>query len=131
MYKKVFIVDDDEVSIFLTEAILEAESFANECKGFLDAKIALQNLMDSVQGSSTEALPEVVFLDLNMPFLSGWDFLEALSPYEQALRGRCRIYILTSSVDEQEQKRAADSKLVAGFLQKPLEDEWLLQLQKN
>ncbi|WP_299754654.1 response regulator [uncultured Pontibacter sp.] len=131
MYKKVFIVDDDEVSIFLTEAILEAESFANECKGFLDAKIALQNLMDSVHGSSTEALPEVIFLDLNMPFLSGWDFLEALSPYEQALRGRCRIYILTSSVDEQEQKRAAHSKLVAGFLQKPLEDEWLLQLQKN
>ncbi|MCX2740304.1 response regulator [Pontibacter anaerobius] len=131
MYNKVFIVDDDEVSIFLTEAILEAESFATECKGFLDAKTALQNLLDSAKGSSEDALPEVIFLDLNMPFLSGWDFLEALSPYEQALKGRCRIYLLTSSVDEQERTRAAGTSLVAGFLQKPLEDEWIMQLKES
>ncbi|WP_276496383.1 response regulator [Pontibacter litorisediminis] len=130
MYNKVFIVDDDEVSIFLTEAILEAESFATECKGFQDAKAALQNLLESAK-DSPEALPEVIFLDLNMPFLSGWDFIEALSPYEEDLKGRCRIYILTSSVDEQERRRAHGNSLVAGFLQKPLEDEWLLQLKKS
>jgi two-component system, chemotaxis family, chemotaxis protein CheY len=131
MYNKVYIVDDDEVSIFLTEAILEAESFATECKGFLDAKMALQNLLESARSGSTDTLPEVIFLDLNMPFLSGWDFIEALTPYEKALKNRCRIYILTSSVDEQERKRATDCSLVAGFLQKPLEDEWLMQLKES
>jgi len=131
MYNKVFIVDDDEVSIFLTEAILAAESFATECQGFLDAQTALQNLMESAQDSSAGDLPEVIFLDLNMPFLSGWDFIEALTPYEQALKDRCRIYILTSSVDEQERKRAVKCSLVAGFLQKPLEDDCLHQLKKS
>ncbi|PTX18439.1 CheY-like chemotaxis protein [Pontibacter mucosus] len=130
MYNKVFIVDDDEVSIFLTETILEAESFATECRGFLDAQQALQSLLESAEGNE-EALPEVIFLDLNMPFLSGWDFIEALAPYEEALKGRCRIYILTSSVDEQERRRANSSSLVAGFLQKPLEDQWVLQLKRS
>ncbi|ARS35575.1 response regulator [Pontibacter actiniarum] len=129
MYNKVYIVDDDEVSIFLTEAILEADQFATECKGFLDAKNALQTLLESATGQSQDSLPEVIFLDLNMPFMSGWDFLEALKPYESTLKGHCRIYILTSSVDEQERKRAHGTSLVAGFLQKPLEDEWLIQLK--
>ncbi|AKD05161.1 response regulator [Pontibacter korlensis] len=131
MYKKVYIVDDDEVSIFLTEAILEAESFATEFKGFLDPKKALYNLLENAKNSNTSALPEVIFLDLNMPFISGWDFLEALAPYEHALKGRCRIYILTSSVDEHERQRAAASGLVAGFLQKPLQDGCLTQLKRN
>jgi two-component system, chemotaxis family, chemotaxis protein CheY len=131
MYNKVYIVDDDEVSIFLTEAMLEAECFATECKGFQDAKMALQNLLESARGSGADTLPEVIFLDLNMPFLSGWDFIDALAPYEQALKGHCRIYILTSSVDEQERKRANSNSLVAGFLQKPLEDECLTQLKKS
>ncbi|TPE46370.1 response regulator [Pontibacter mangrovi] len=130
MFKKVYIVDDDEVSIFLAEAIMEAECFAAECKGYLDAQKALNDLLESAHNGNPDALPEIIFLDLNMPFLSGWDFLEALVPVERDLKDRCRIYILTSSVDEQERRRAANTALVAGFLQKPLEDELLLQLKQ-
>ena len=129
MYKKVYIVDDDEISIFLTEAVLESDNFAAECEGFQDARHALHNLLENAGGRCISCLPEVVFLDLNMPFISGWDFLEALAPVEETIKEYCRIYILTSSVDEQERMRAASSNLVAGFLQKPLEDEYLLQLK--
>lgn len=131
MFNKVYIVDDDEVSIFLTEALLEADNFASECKAFLDAQQALQTLMLTATGTTADTLPDVIFLDLNMPFISGWDFLDALAPYEQTLKNKCRIYILTSSVDEQERLRASETSLVAGFLQKPLEDQWLTQLKEN
>ncbi|RIJ42409.1 response regulator [Pontibacter oryzae] len=131
MFNKVYIVDDDEVSIFLTEALLEADNFASECRAFLDAQQALQMLLQSATGTAPDTLPDVIFLDLNMPFISGWDFLDALAPYEQALKNQCRIYILTSSVDEQERLRANETSLVSGFLQKPLEDQCLTLLKES
>ncbi|MDX5421561.1 MAG: response regulator [Hymenobacteraceae bacterium] len=130
MYKKAFIVDDDEISIFLAEATLEVESLATDIQGFPDAKQALDTLITLLQ-NQPDNVPELILLDLNMPLLSGWDFLNALAPYEEQLANRCRIYILTSSVDKQEIQKAQDYNLVTGFLQKPLEDEALEKLKKG
>jgi CheY-like chemotaxis protein len=63
----------------------------------------------------------VIFLDLNMPEMDGWEFLQALQPRQQELAGRVKIYILTSSLDQQDQQTARDYPLVAGFLLKPFD----------
>ena len=127
MIKKVFIVDDDEISIFILESFLMTEGFAEEFVGFLDAEEALQVLLDAAD----EDLPEIIFLDLNMPVLSGWDFLDALQPYEDKLLGKCNIYILTSSVDPAEIKRAQDYKLVVDYLHKPLNEAAIEKIVKQ
>ncbi|WP_114784058.1 response regulator [Botryobacter ruber] len=127
MIRKVFIVDDDEISIFILESFLMTEGFAEEFVGFLDAEEALQVLLDAAD----EDLPEIIFLDLNMPVLSGWDFLDALQPYEDKLLGKCSIYILTSSVDPAEIKRARDYKLVVDYLHKPLTEEAIEKIVKQ
>ncbi|GAB3818495.1 response regulator [Pontibacter rugosus] len=124
MYKKVFIVDDDEVSIFLTETVLVTENFALEYSTFLNPAEALEHLLQLLtQGEQN--LPEVLFLDLNMPFMSGWDFLDALKPYNQQLKQQCKIYILTSSVDICEMERSKNYSILAGFLHKPVGDDIL------
>lgn len=130
MYNKVHIIDDDEISIFLTETILDVENFSKEFKGFLSAQDALEELVSTLKAKQYQNLPDLLFLDLNMPFMSGWDLLDALSPYEQDLQNKCRIFILTSSVDAVELKRAEQYKLVAGFLQKPLEEDALEKIRK-
>ncbi|WP_439882511.1 response regulator [Pontibacter sp. MBLB2868] len=125
MFNKVYIIDDDEISVFLTETMLDVEHFAKEYRGFIAAQEALDFLIHSIENKELHNLPDIIFLDLNMPFMSGWELLDALSTYETQLAGKCRIFILTSSVDAQELKRAENYKLVAGFLQKPLEDDSL------
>ncbi|WP_242919913.1 response regulator [Pontibacter liquoris] len=130
MFKKIFIVDDDAVSIFLTEAILAMEQIASEYSTFSSAKEALMVLTQSMDGTSAEPLPQLILLDLNMPVMSGWDMLEALLPYEQQLLGQVEVLILTSSVDEQEIKRATEYKLVTDFLQKPLDEGAIRKLKK-
>ncbi|MBF9254584.1 response regulator [Pontibacter sp. 172403-2] len=131
MYKRVFIVDDDEVSIFLTEATLDFEAFAEEYQSFMSTKDAIDALLANIDGTSPQPLPEIVFLDLNMPLMSGWGLLDALAPYEQQIIDSTRIFILTSSLDAQEVKRAGKYKLVTDFLEKPLSDTTIQKLKKQ
>lgn len=131
MFKKVFIVDDDEVSVFLAEAMLTADNFAQEYHTFLHAPEALDLMLTTLQENSKEALPDILFVDLNMPFLSGWDFMRALAPHAAQLQEQCRVYILTSSVDADEMKRAQKFSFLTGFLQKPLEEETIVTLLKQ
>jgi two-component system, chemotaxis family, chemotaxis protein CheY len=117
MIQKVYLIDDDQLSVYLTRFVLNQARFAETIVPYQEAKLALKALQDPASGG----LPEVIFLDLNMPEMDGWAFLDALKPRQQELAGQVKIYILTSSVDPQDQEKAAGYGLVAGFLLKPLE----------
>lgn len=114
---RVLLIDDDFISIFLTKKLLQREGVADSITCFRSSQEAL----DCVRQLPPDQLPEVIFLDLNMPVMSGWDFLEALRAEEEQFIGRCRIYILTSSLAPCDTARAKDFSLVAGLIHKPLD----------
>lgn len=114
------LIDDDYISVFLTERLLQQETFTEGLLTFHSSQQALHYLQQ-LPPDQPARWPEVIFLDLNMPIMSGWDFLRALCPYEQQLLGHCRIYILTSSLAPCDAARAQDFALVAGFIHKPLD----------
>ena len=126
MIDRAYIIDDDEISIFLTSALLEAEKFACHIECYQFAPIALDKLIKV----SDQLLPQVIFLDLNMPVLNGWDFLNTLTMQEKRFLGKCRIFILTSSIDAQEKELAARYKLVSGFLQKPIDETEISRIKR-
>ena len=113
---KTFIIDDDTISMYLAKHILKATGYPEEVCCFLSAENALQELLQNIPTD----VPQVIFLDLNMPGMNGWKFLEELTPYKQQLLGRCQIYILTSSVDLSDIAKSEEFELVRKFMNKPI-----------
>lgn len=111
------LIDDDDIGLFLTERLLKREDVFDKVTAFSSAEDALTFL----QHAPDNELPRVVFLDLNMPVMDGWEFLDALRPQEARLQGRCLIYILTSSLAQSDTSRAQEFALVAGLLHKPID----------
>ena len=124
---KAFIIDDDQLSTFLTQSLLELEGGAQEVSIFHSAHEALEAL----RVAAAEHLPQVILLDLNMPIMDGWDFLEALAPLEQKLIGKCHIYILTSSLDSADINCMKAYPVVSGLIQKPINSEDIESVFKN
>ena len=116
----IFIIDDDPISIFLTEMSLEKEGGQARLKSFQSAQQALEVL----EFQSTEVLPDIILLDLNMPEINGWQFLEAFRLLPAAkYQGKCAIHILTSSLDIVDIRKAHASELIKGIIHKPISSE--------
>ncbi|MBD2723042.1 response regulator [Hymenobacter armeniacus] len=113
------LIDDDLIGVFLTERLLRREAFSDDIVTLSTAHEALTFL----QQAAPDELPRVVFLDLNMPMMNGWELLAALQPIADRLRGRCRFYILTSSLAQADTARVDEFALVAGLLRKPIDSE--------
>lgn len=127
MFDKIYVVDDDEVSSFLTAVLLDTLHISQQTEVYLSAEEALEALAQ--QQAST--LPDIIFLDLHMPVTNGWAFLDDLSVNVEKLGGKCRVYILSSSVDEAEIAKSKQYPMVVDFLHKPLEEEQLKKLLAN
>jgi CheY-like chemotaxis protein len=112
-----YLIDDDIISLYLAEQVLSLEDFTTDIQLFSTAEAALTSLVEHLPTQ----VPRVIFLDLNMPTMDGWEFLQALEPYVPMLQNRCRIYILTSSLVLTDKVRAQDYPLVTGVLYKPLD----------
>lgn len=116
---KTYLIDDDYLSNYITERVLANEQFSDSIVSFLSAEDALAALKQDMP----EDVPGVIFLDLNMPGMNGWGFLDALESFKNELAGKCRIYILTSSLILADTDRAKDYDLVSGLIHKPLDRE--------
>lgn len=123
---KTYLIDDDELSIYLTETLLREEGFSPSIRTFQSAEQAFDELI-----SALIQAPQVIFLDLNMPLMNGWQFLDALAPYAKELRGRCRIYILTSSLALKDLEKSKQYELVAGLIHKPLDRKEIHAIQSR
>ena len=116
---KVFLIDDNTIDLLISRKLLLKYDATLEVIEFSQANEAVVALQDEQQN-----LPDLILLDLNMPGMSGWDFLEAIQKIDRQPK---RIYILTSSLDERDRLMAAKYPMVKGYITKPLNNPSISQ----
>ncbi|OED35138.1 histidine kinase [Chromatiales bacterium (ex Bugula neritina AB1)] len=117
---KAAIVDDDIVQLMLYERVINRSGLVKEVLKFESAEVALQYL----KNEENERI-DVLFLDINMPRMDGFEFLEAATSSIGSDFIDCVVIMLTTSLDPLDRKRAEEFKVVKSFLSKPLTEEAL------
>ncbi|NCT09302.1 MAG: response regulator [Flavobacteriia bacterium] len=123
------LIDDDAISNMLSEIIIEDEFPDAQIISFTDPKQGIQFFESEFSESSINKT--FLFLDINMPLMSGWEFLESLKEKKIEMKNNVFIYMLSSSVNLDDVKKAKLNPNVVDFLEKPLIDEFLKQLSEK
>ena len=113
-----FLVDDDEIFRLAAEVLIETNGLANEVVQLENGLVAYDALMD-LENEPNE-LPAIMFLDINMPVMNGWELLEEMKNGPQVIRDKVRIYILTSSIDPNDLVLSKTYDFINGYITKPL-----------
>lgn len=121
-FKDVLLVEDDPITIMVCERIIKMTFFAEKVTSCENGRIAFDFLF-SVRDK--DIMPKIIFLDINMPVMNGWDFLEELDKVKFEFKELPRIYLLSSTVDPEDHTKAKDFVLVKDFIPKPLSKEAL------
>jgi len=125
-FQMVFLVDDNEVDLFVQKRFIEMKKFAGTIVTFSSPSKALEALT-----SNPTHIPGIIFLDLNMPMLNGFEFLERVRESSQDLFNRLRVVVLTSSNSQMDRDRAFSFSNVIRFMPKPLTVQGLDELLNN
>jgi CheY-like chemotaxis protein len=128
MNKHVLLVDDDKICNFITEATLNRLGFAKEIHAVLNGKEALELINKHLTGDL--AVPDIIFLDLNMPIMNGFQFIEAFEKLDFPKKNNVTIVVLTSSENPEDIIKA--KKLgVSHYMTKPINEAEVIALFNN
>lgn len=132
-FKKILVIDDNPTDRYIAKRMAEKYHFAEEII-LQESALEALNYIKSLE-STPELLPQFIFLDINMPGMNGYEFLDEYTKLSETIRTNCIILMITTSIHPDDFKRAENNPSVFRFLNKPLdrekfrliEDEFLLK----
>ncbi|MEP2026135.1 MAG: response regulator [Reichenbachiella sp.] len=128
----ILLVDDDPTSLFLQQHLLtdvcKFNGQIHECHNGKMALDYIENKGEFISNGKTYPKPELILLDINMPVMNGFEFLDAYKVLPQELRGGIVISMLTSSLNKLDKDKAQNYKDVSDFITKPITKEQLLDI---
>lgn len=124
-YPTVMLVDDNEIDNFINQKMIEATDFSEKIFTYTSGKSALEFLKNLEKNKELIDIlvPDYIFLDINMPVMDGFEFLEAYEQLPVELQASIIVVMLTSSLHKKDMKRAQANKSLKGFIHKPLSKE--------
>jgi CheY-like chemotaxis protein len=119
MVQRFIIVDDDATNNILCKYTIKKAAPTSDVQAFEFPAEALKYISSAYENAEGETTT-ILFLDINMPEIDGWDFLDEFAKMDDRIHKQFVIYLLSSSIDPSDKQRAASANFVKGFLSKPL-----------
>lgn len=126
-FNKVLLVDDDDISNYLTEVLIQKLDFSGEIEVYKNGEEALNYIRECIISKGDLKVPELVILDINMPVMDGFEFLEEFEKLQNTNNMEIPVVMLTTSNYNNDIQKAQKYK-VAGFVNKPLTEEKFLEI---
>ena len=125
--KLTYLIDDDEIYIFTAKKLINKTGFSEEVKFFYNGKEALRAIKSKLYNE--EELPDVILLDLNMPIMDGWQFLDEFIRIKT--KKTIKVYSVSSSVNPVDLERAKTYNMVSNYIVKPISREKLYAITEE
>lgn len=126
-FKLAMLIEDSNIDNFINSKVLELTHFAENVIVKLSAMSALKYFNEEVKNEAD--VPDVIFLDIRMPEMDGFQFLESFEKLPDHIKSKPKIIMLSSSIDAFDQNRAAENEKVFKYISKPLTKENLLHIE--
>nr|WP_315200577.1 response regulator [uncultured Flavobacterium sp.] len=128
MLDLIMCIDDDPITLMLFKKVVQKASFAKEIIYAHNGQEAI-TFIDNIKSEDTK--PQLLFLDLNMPVMGGWEFLDLFNNSNYYLSNNTKVIILTSTIDPEDIKKSKSYPNVIEFLSKPITVEMLYYLESR
>lgn len=132
MLKTILCVDDDPITLMLCKKVIKKAEFSEDvmfANNGLEAYELFQSLVSKKQNDQEIELPQLIFLDLNMPVMNGWEFLDLFNDKISSEFMQTKVIILSSTIDPADYNKAKQYDVVSHFLSKPITVEMLENLK--
>jgi CheY-like chemotaxis protein len=126
--KRFILIDDDSLNNRLSEFVLKKSLGEISLAVFTDAVDALEYIKTNFDQTTSPDSKTTIILDINMPTISGWEFLDAFRKFPESLQQQFNIYLLSSSVSNDDIQRCKTDPLIIDFIEKPLNKTALSKL---
>lgn len=129
-FSTVMLVDDNEIDNFINQKMIEGCNFAEKVYVHTSGRSALEFLQNIERNKDFpgELIPQVIFLDISMPIMDGFQFVDEFQKLSHRLTADVKILLLTSSINPLDQQKSANIPSIVSYMNKPLTKEHLSKL---
>lgn len=131
MLSKILFVDDDPITLMLCKKVIEKAEFSKEIITASNGEDALK-YFDTIKTNNEDNFPQLMFLDLNMPIMGGWEFLDTFTDENYtSFFPKLKVIVLSSTIDPKDIEKSRSYPMVINFLSKPITKEMLQSIKDN
>ena len=124
--KEIWIVEDDNIYQIIVRKIIGKMELFSSFSSYKNGKDAIDALKKAAENN--ENIPDIILLDINMPVMDGWEFMDEIVSYKSKLNQKIAIYIVSSSIAVQDKDKAKTYAEILGFLSKPITMDALYEI---